>query len=203
MHILQISHFNGDTEKLFSRERGWILSHLYYGLTFIILSQVSQWGRGGTQPMGGNPRVTPSAPLPSVHPWTLKTLNCCQVYKFKHILQIISPIWIMTCLTQPNFVYSACVHLQIFFFFLQGIIAINKAIETHAFHTKPTLLQAFENAKSGGRLHFLGLVSDGGVHSHIAHLEAFLDAARMAGVGNAFVHFFSDGRDTSPVSGGL
>lgn len=91
----------------------------------------------------------------------------------------------------------------VMFFFFQGIMAINKEIESGAFHTKPTLLQAFESAKDRGRLHFLGLVSDGGVHSHIAHLEAFLDAAKKAGVDNAFVHFFSDGRDTSPVSGGL
>ncbi len=83
-------------------------------------------------------------------------------------------------------------------------MAINKAIESKVFHTKPVLLQAFKNAQevSGGRVHFLGLVSDGGVHSHISHLEAFLDAAKMAGVGKAFVHFFSDGRDTSPDSGG-
>ena len=87
---------------------------------------------------------------------------------------------------------------------LQGIMAINKSIETRAFHSKPVLLQAFKRAQevSGGRVHFLGLVSDGGVHSHISHLEAFLEAAKMAGVGKAFVHFFSDGRDTSPVSGG-
>lgn len=44
-------------------------------------------------------------------------------------------------------------------------------------------------------------VSDGGVHSHISHLEALLEAAKMAAVPQAFVHFFSDGRDTSPTSG--
>lgn len=83
-------------------------------------------------------------------------------------------------------------------------MAINKAIESKEFHRKPVLLEAFEKAThvSGGRVHFLGLVSDGGVHSHITHLEAFLDAAKMSGVANAYVHFFSDGRDTSPVSGG-
>ena len=64
-------------------------------------------------------------------------------------------------------------------------------------------MAAFEKVKSkNGRLHFLGLVSDGGVHSHITHLEALLSAAKKAGVSNSFVHFFSDGRDTSPVSGG-
>ena len=83
-------------------------------------------------------------------------------------------------------------------------MAINKSVESREFHSKPVLLQAFKNAKevSGGRVHFLGLVSDGGVHSHISHLEAFLEAAKMAGVEKSFVHFFSDGRDTSPVSGG-
>ena len=45
-------------------------------------------------------------------------------------------------------------------------------------------------------------MSDGGVHSHITHLEALLEAAKQAGVPQSFVHFFSDGRDTSPVSGG-
>ena len=86
----------------------------------------------------------------------------------------------------------------------QGIMAINKSIECKAFHSKPVLLQAFKQAQevSGGRVHFLGLVSDGGVHSHISHLEAFLDAAKMAGVSKSFVHFFADGRDTSPTSGG-
>ena len=45
-------------------------------------------------------------------------------------------------------------------------------------------------------------VSDGGVHSHISHLFALLEAAKQDGVPNSFVHFFSDGRDTSPTSGG-
>ena len=83
-------------------------------------------------------------------------------------------------------------------------MAINKSIDSREFHSKPVLLQAFKRAQevSGGRVHFLGLVSDGGVHSHMTHLEAFLEAAKMAGVEKSFVHFFSDGRDTSPVSGG-
>ena len=56
-------------------------------------------------------------------------------------------------------------------------------------------------AKSkNGRLHLLGLVSDGGVHSHITHLEALLEAAKEAEVPNTYVHFFSDGRDTAPTS---
>ena len=56
-------------------------------------------------------------------------------------------------------------------------------------------------AKNGnGRLHLLGLISDGGVHSHIAHLFALLAAAKDAGVRETYVHFFGDGRDTDPKS---
>jgi 2,3-bisphosphoglycerate-independent phosphoglycerate mutase len=54
--------------------------------------------------------------------------------------------------------------------------------------------------KGNGRLHLLGLVSDGGVHSHIQHLFAFLEAAKAAGVPETYVHFFGDGRDTDPKS---
>ena len=65
-------------------------------------------------------------------------------------------------------------------------------------------MEAFETAKSnGGRLHFLGLVSDGGVHSHMDHLQALLSAAKDAGVPQSFIHFFADGRDTGPTSGGI
>lgn len=56
-------------------------------------------------------------------------------------------------------------------------------------------------AKGNGRLHLLGLVSDGGVHSHITHLFALLAAAKEAGVKETYVHFFGDGRDTDPKSG--
>lgn len=52
-----------------------------------------------------------------------------------------------------------------------------------------------------GRLLLLGLVSDGGVHAHIDHLFALLEGAKANGVPKTFVHFFSDGRDTSPTSG--
>jgi len=51
--------------------------------------------------------------------------------------------------------------------------------------------------------YFLFQVSDGGVHSHITHLESLIDAAKELGVPKCFVQFFSDGRDTSPTSGGL
>ena len=62
--------------------------------------------------------------------------------------------------------------------------------------------KSFEQAKSGnGRIHFLGLVSDGGVHSHINHLFHLLEKAKQFGIPHAYVHFFGDGRDTSPKSG--
>lgn len=54
---------------------------------------------------------------------------------------------------------------------------------------------------SGGRLLLLGLISDGGVHAHINHLFSLLEGAKSNGVPQTFVHFFSDGRDTSPTSG--
>ncbi len=82
-------------------------------------------------------------------------------------------------------------------------MAINKAVAENTLKDRPQLIEAFASAKSnGGRLHFLGLVSDGGVHSHITHLEALLRAAKEAGVPKSFVHFFADGRDTGPTSGG-
>ena len=61
---------------------------------------------------------------------------------------------------------------------------------------------ACNRAKSlNGRIHLLGLVSDGGVHAHIDHLFALLEGAKFNEVPQAFIHFFSDGRDTSPTSG--
>ncbi|KAG0302113.1 hypothetical protein BGZ98_007784 [Dissophora globulifera] len=60
---------------------------------------------------------------------------------------------------------------------------------------------SFEKAKSGnGRLHFMGLISDGGVHSHQNHVYSLLEAAKEAQVPEVYIHFFGDGRDTSPRS---
>jgi 2,3-bisphosphoglycerate-independent phosphoglycerate mutase len=85
----------------------------------------------------------------------------------------------------------------------QDIVAINFAVEKKTLSSRSNLMKAFQRAKNGnGRLHFLGLVSDGGVHSHINHLFALLEEAKKAEVPKAFIHFFSDGRDTSPTSGG-
>ncbi|KAJ1831029.1 hypothetical protein LPJ70_006796, partial [Coemansia sp. RSA 2708] len=81
------------------------------------------------------------------------------------------------------------------------IVRIDVALEEKKFGETEAIRGSFEHAKAGnGRLHFCGLVSDGGVHAHIKHLVGLLEAAKAAGVPEAFVHFYADGRDTSPRS---
>ena len=82
----------------------------------------------------------------------------------------------------------------------QDLTRINKAILDGDLKTNPVLQEAFAKAK-GRRLHFLGLVSDGGVHSHQDHLIALAAAAKEAGVDDIMVHAITDGRDTSPNGG--
>ncbi|KAJ1964943.1 hypothetical protein GGI12_001105 [Dipsacomyces acuminosporus] len=83
----------------------------------------------------------------------------------------------------------------------QDIVRIDLALEEKRFGTTENIKALFEKAKAGnGRLHFCGLVSDGGVHGHIKHLVGLLEAAKEAGVPESFVHFYADGRDTSPRS---
>ncbi len=82
----------------------------------------------------------------------------------------------------------------------QDLTRINKAIRDGELATHPVLAEAFAKAK-GGRLHLLGLVSDGGVHSHQEHLVALCEAAAAAGCGDILVHAITDGRDTSPTGG--
>jgi 2,3-bisphosphoglycerate-independent phosphoglycerate mutase len=82
----------------------------------------------------------------------------------------------------------------------QDLTRINKAIKDGEFATNPVLVEAFVKAK-GARLHLLGLVSDGGVHSHQEHLIALCKAATAAGVKDILIHAITDGRDTSPTSG--
>jgi 2,3-bisphosphoglycerate-independent phosphoglycerate mutase len=83
----------------------------------------------------------------------------------------------------------------------QDMTRIDMAIEEGHFADNPAIAGAFAAAKaSGGRLHLMGLVSDGGVHSHQNHIYALLAAAKAAGV-PAVVHAFLDGRDTPPDSG--
>ena len=84
----------------------------------------------------------------------------------------------------------------------QDLTKITKAIDDGDFFRNPALLAAMDNAaKNNKKLHFWGLLSDGGVHSHITHLYALLEMAKANGVKEAFVHGFMDGRDVSPTSG--
>ena len=82
----------------------------------------------------------------------------------------------------------------------QDLTRINKALDEGELNRNSVAQEAFAKAR-GHRLHFLGLVSDGGVHSHYKHLIALANAARSAGVTDIFVHAFTDGRDTSPTGG--
>ncbi len=83
----------------------------------------------------------------------------------------------------------------------QDLTRINKAIAEGELKKNHVLQETFLKAKNT-RLHFLGLVSDGGVHSHYEHLIALAQAAKAAGVTDIMVHAFTDGRDTSPTGGG-
>ncbi len=82
----------------------------------------------------------------------------------------------------------------------QDLTRINKAIEEGELTRNPVLQETFAGAR-GHRLHLLGLVSDGGVHSHYSHMIALANAAHEAGVIEIFVHAFTDGRDASPTGG--
>ena len=82
----------------------------------------------------------------------------------------------------------------------QDLTRINKAVAEGKLRENPVLQQAFAQAKNA-RLHFLGLVSDGGVHSHMEHLIALANAAKDAGVTDIMVHAITDGRDCSPTGG--
>ena len=84
----------------------------------------------------------------------------------------------------------------------QELTRISKEIEDGDFFKNPELLDAVANVKNNGSdLHFYGLLSDGGVHSHNTHLYGLLELAKREGVENVYVHCFLDGRDTSPTSG--
>jgi 2,3-bisphosphoglycerate-independent phosphoglycerate mutase len=84
----------------------------------------------------------------------------------------------------------------------QDLMRINVAIESGELFENPALVEAFERAKERGtNVHLLGLVSYGGVHSHIDHLRALLELAERQGMGErAWIHAFTDGRDVSPTS---
>ena len=84
----------------------------------------------------------------------------------------------------------------------QELQRINVAVRDGSFAKNEVLLQSIRHAKSTNRpLHLLGLVSDGGVHSHINHLKALIDVCKKEELSNVFIHAFTDGRDTDPKSG--
>ncbi|HTD99955.1 MAG TPA: 2,3-bisphosphoglycerate-independent phosphoglycerate mutase [Mucilaginibacter sp.] len=84
----------------------------------------------------------------------------------------------------------------------QELGRIHKAVDDNEFVTNPVLKEAFEYAKQNDKdVHFIGLVSDGGVHSHIRHLEGLCDAAGAYNLEKVYIHAFLDGRDTDPNSG--
>ncbi|MEY4991988.1 MAG: hypothetical protein RI948_864, partial [Bacteroidota bacterium] len=84
----------------------------------------------------------------------------------------------------------------------QELTRINKSIRDGELQHNPVLIAAFQKAKEAGRkLHFLGLVSDGGVHSSQAHLHALCEMANAQGLSSYYVHAITDGRDCDPKSG--
>lgn len=83
----------------------------------------------------------------------------------------------------------------------QELTRITKSIEDGDFFSVPEFEEAVENCKkNNSSLHIMGLLSDGGVHSHIRHLYALLELAKRKGIDNVYVHAFLDGRDTPPAS---
>jgi len=84
----------------------------------------------------------------------------------------------------------------------QDLVKINLAVENKTLQQERVLKDAFSYAKANGKdVHLLGLVSDGGVHSHIKHVYGLLDAAKENDLKNVYVHAFTDGRDVDPKSG--
>lgn len=84
----------------------------------------------------------------------------------------------------------------------QELTKINMSITDGSFYENPTLNALIMNTKErGAALHLMGLLSDGGVHSHISHLYALLDVAKKRGLEKVYIHAFLDGRDTPPSSG--
>ena len=84
----------------------------------------------------------------------------------------------------------------------QELTRITKEIEDGDFFKNEALLAGMENVKKNNSdLHLYGLLSDGGVHSHITHLYGLLEMAKREGISNVYVHCFLDGRDTAPTSG--
>lgn len=82
----------------------------------------------------------------------------------------------------------------------QDLTRINQTIDNGEFFNNAVLLEAMEKVRQSGALHLFGLLSDGGVHSHIEHLFALLKLAKEHGLKRIYIHCFTDGRDTSPKS---
>lgn len=84
----------------------------------------------------------------------------------------------------------------------QDLVRINLAVQDKTINNEKTLTDAFQYAKDNNKdVHFLGLVSNGGVHSHIDHLKGLVDATAEFGLEKVFIHAFTDGRDVDPKSG--
>lgn len=84
----------------------------------------------------------------------------------------------------------------------QDLAKINLAVKNNTLKDEPVLNEAFNYAlQNHKKVHFIGLVSNGGVHSHINHLKGLLTAAYQKGLNDIFVHAFTDGRDVDPKSG--
>lgn len=81
----------------------------------------------------------------------------------------------------------------------QDLVKINNACKTNSILDNPEIIKAYTYAKEKGKqLHFMGLVSDGGVHSSLDHLFKLIEIANHYGIDRSFVHCFMDGRDTDP-----
>lgn len=84
----------------------------------------------------------------------------------------------------------------------QDLVKINLAVENNTLAEEPAIKDAFNYAKSNNKkVHFIGLVSDGGVHSHVNHVKGLCKIANAYGLKDVFVHAFTDGRDCDPKSG--
>ncbi|WGK65189.1 2,3-bisphosphoglycerate-independent phosphoglycerate mutase [Croceiramulus getboli] len=84
----------------------------------------------------------------------------------------------------------------------QDLAKINRAVQQDSLKDEPVLQEAFDYAKENNKaVHLLGLLSDGGVHSHIDHLKGLIKSTDQAGLEQVYIHAFTDGRDVDPKSG--
>ena len=83
----------------------------------------------------------------------------------------------------------------------QEIVRITKGFETGEIKERPALNEIFRKVRDGAKLHLMGIVSDAGVHGMLDHLYGLLEVSKDAGLGEVYIHAFTDGRDTPPKSG--